>query len=271
MEDEVHVKAPIRRSSKWRLESKTAIVTGGTKGIGRAVVDELVALGARVITCSRNIKELSTIESEIRQAGGNVVGIQADVSTYEGRENFMEAASETLGSSPLDILVNNVGTNIRRPTTELYTAQEYETVMSTNFTSAFHLSQIARPKLQNGSSITFISSVAGGPKAMSSGTPYAASKAAMNQVTRNLACEWGGDGIRVNAVAPWYTKTPLAMTVLKEEEFSRKVIDHTPLRRVAEPEEVANLVVFLSMPASSYITGQVIQIDGGYSVMGLYV
>eukprot|EP00954_Amorphochlora_amoebiformis_P003987 309682-Amorphochlora_amoeboformis.AAC.1 len=162
--------APIRRSSKWRLESKTAIVTGGTKGIGRAVVDELVALGARVITCSRNIKELSTIESEIRQAGGNVVGIQADVSTYEGRENFMEAASETLGrlkyvyhtwrywwlmcafligSSPLDILVNNVGTNIRRPTTELYTAQEYETVMSTNFTSAFHLSQIARPKLQN--------------------------------------------------------------------------------------------------------------------------
>lgn len=95
-------------------------------------------------------------------------------------------------------------------------------------------------------------------------------KAAMNQLTKNLCCEWGPDGIRVNAVSPWYTLTPLAQQVLQDKEYEAMVLSRTPLKRVAKPDEVSGLVAFLSGPAGTYITGQNIAVDGGYSVMGMY-
>mmetsp|Transcript_19522 Transcript_19522/g.30997 ORF Transcript_19522/g.30997 Transcript_19522/m.30997 type:complete len:110 (+) Transcript_19522:642-971(+) len=106
---------------------------------------------------------------------------------------------------------------------------------------------------------------------MFSGSVYSATKAAMNQFTKNLACEWGRDGIRVNCIAPWYTKTPLANQVLKDKVFEQNVIARTPMGRVGEPEEVANAVAFLALPAASYITGQTLAVDGGYSVLGFYM
>lgn len=170
----------------------------------------------------------------------------------------------------LNILVNNAATNIRKPTTD-YTAEDFSYVMATNFESAYNLCQLAHPLLKSSGmgNIIFISSVAG-VVALVGGTIYAASKGAMNQITKNLACEWAKDGIRVNSVSPWYIRTSLVDHLLKNKEFSENVIARTPLRRVGEPEEVSSLVAYLCLPAASYITGQIISVDGGMTVNGFY-
>ncbi|CAI0393048.1 unnamed protein product [Linum tenue] len=135
--------------------------------------------------------------------------------------------------------------------------------MGTNLESAFHLSQLAHPLLKNseGASLVFMSSVAG-VASVSFGS------GAMNQLTKNLACEWAKDNIRVNSVAPWFTTTPLVESHLEDKKFEESVIGRTPMRRVGKAEEVASLTAFLCMPASSYITGQTVCVDGGMSVHG---
>ncbi|MCD7469105.1 hypothetical protein HAX54_007901 [Datura stramonium] len=168
----------------------------------------------------------------------------------------------------LDILINNVGTNIWKSTVE-YTAEDYDHMMATNLESSFHMCQLAHPllKLCGAGSIVFMSSVAG--LVHLSGTSiYGATKGAMNQLTRNLACEWAKDGIRVNGVAPWYINTPLTQHVLEDKAFMEGVISRTPLKRPGEVEEVSSMVAYLCLPAASYVTGQVIAVDGGFTVYG---
>jgi Tropinone reductase 1 len=213
-------------SSFWRLDSKTALVTGGTKGIGAAIVTQLASLGCRVLTCSRNGEELVSCLREWNELHGlDVHGIVADVSTAEGRE-ILRQEIETKFDGKLDVLVNNVGTNIRKKTVE-YTNDDYDYIMRTNLQSVYELTKICYPYLNKvtssddnkiTSSIVHIGSVAG-VTCIKSGTIYAMTKAAMGQLTGNLACEWGPSGIRVNCVAPWYINTPLAQQVLKDEAF----------------------------------------------------
>jgi tropinone reductase I len=291
----------------WSLPSgTTAVVTGGTKGIGKAIVEGLASqhqhhqshgVGCSVLTCSRNKEELDQCLEEWKSKGYNVHGVQADVSTKQGREILMDEIRQWLKqqqqqkgdddddddddtSSPLqlDILVNNVGTNIRKPSVE-YTDDDIETIWNTNFHSMFDLTMKCYPLLKRSrttttttstsSTVINIGSVAG-VTCMKSGTPYAATKAAMNQLTGNLACEWGPDLIRVNAVTPWYINTPLAQQVLKDESYRKSVLDVTPLGRVGEPDEVAGLCVFLCLPIAGWITGQVISVDGGFTRNGYY-
>lgn len=192
------------------------------------------------------------------------------MATAAGRAAVVEGARAAFGGR-LDCLINNVGTNIRKPTLE-YSEADFQAVFSANLESAYFLSQACHPllKASGESCILFNSSVAGGPTALRSGTLYAMTKAAMNQLTKNLACEWAPDGIRVAAVAPWYTATPLAMQVLENKEFEAAVLERTPLRRVAQPAEVARALAFLASPAASYITGATLAVDGGYSVKGLF-
>ncbi|KAL6123667.1 PREDICTED: tropinone reductase homolog [Fragaria vesca subsp. vesca] len=247
---------------RWSLTGTTALVTGGTRGIGYAVVEELASLGAYVFTCSRNAEELERCLKEWSAKGFRITGIVCDVSVKSEREKLMEQVGVSFAGR-LNIFVNNVGTNIRKPTTE-YTFEEYSKVMSTNLESTYHLCQIAHPLLKGSGagSVVFISSVAG-LVSLGSGTIYAASKAAINQLTKNLACEWAKDNIRSNAVAPWYTRTSLVEHMLEDKKFLEEVTSRTPLNRVAEPEEVSSLVAFLCLPAASYITGQIICVDGG--------
>ena len=271
-------------SSRWGLEKGyTALVTGGSKGIGRAIVEELAGtFGCRVLTCSRSEEDLKECLGEWRASGLDIHGVVADVSTPDGRRTLLRKLDEILAkdNGKLSALINNVGTNIRKPTVD-YDDDELDFILRTNFVSMYELTKMCHFYLkrdkgdvdENGipktSSVVNIGSVAG-VTCMKSGTPYAATKAAMNQLTGNLACEWGPDGIRVNCIAPWYINTPLAKQVLKNDEYKRTVLERTPAGRVGEPYEVAGITAFLCTRAAGYITGQVISVDGGFTRNGYY-
>ncbi|GMI81757.1 hypothetical protein like AT2G29260 [Hibiscus trionum] len=259
----------IKSNNRWSLQGMAALVTGGTRGIGRAIVEELAGLGATVHTCSRNENELDQCLVEWKSLGFEVSGSICDVSIRAQRESLMEKVS-SLFDRKLNILVNNVGTNIRKPMVDL-TAEEVSTLLATNFESVFNLCQLAYPllKASGSGSVVFTSSVSGFVS-LKSMSLQGATKGAINQLTKNLACEWAKDNIRSNAVAPWYIRTSMVEQVLSNKEYLEEVYSRTPLRRLGDPTEVSSLVAFLCMPASSYITGQIICVDGGMSVNGFY-
>ncbi|URE44445.1 Tropinone reductase [Musa troglodytarum] len=254
-------------AGRWSLLGATALVTGGTKGIGHGIVEELARLGAAVHTCSRNEADLNKCLQKWEAEGFKVTGSICDVSSPAERETLMEKVRSTFDGR-LDILVCNAGTGILKPAT-LQTPEDYRYVMSINLDSAFHLSQLAYPllKASGRASIVFISSVVGF-MAVDYLSVYGASKGALNQLTRSLACEWAGDNIRTNCVAPGTIRTPLTEQGLQNDDFVKKETHRIPLGRVGEPEEVAALVAFLCLPASRYISGQVICADGGRTVNG---
>ena len=247
--------------SLWSLSGQRALVTGGTKGIGEAIVRQFVALGASVFIIARDNDLLQQQLADYRQQGHQVEGLAADVSQPGVAAQIVDAVKAVWNS--VDILVNNAGTNIRKPTAE-YSPVEYEHIINTNLRSAYELSQATYPllKVSGAGKLIFVSSVSG-LSHTSSGSLYGMTKAALLQLTRNLAVEWAPDQIRVNAVAPWYINTPLATPVLTNPEKLAGILKRTPMNRIGEPEEVASVVSFLSMPASSYVTGQTIAVDGG--------
>lgn len=293
---------------RYSLAGKNCLVTGGTKGIGSGIVEELGRHGANVFTCARTDADLTEAIDRWTAAGLQVSGVVADCSKQEDREKLVQSCQEHFGGQ-LDVLVNNVGTNIRKATVD-YSSEEFDFLMNTNFKSCFHLSQLCHPLLKKASALrvetynkdrrretaitkafgehegdeeedleveeeTHYSSIINIGSASSTipdrtGSIYAATKAAMDMLTKNLACEWAKDNIRVNSVSPWYIATDLALQVLKNETFKAEVLGRTPMRRVGDIKEVAATVSYLAMPASNYITGQIVSVDGGYTINGLH-
>lgn len=241
----------------WNLQGKTALITGGSKGIGKAIVEEFLSLGANVIAVARSQNSLDEL---VKSCDSEKLTIfTTDLSTSAGVAAIIGRLTN------LDILVNNVGMNIRKKYAD-YEDEEFATVMDTNLNSFYKLTKACYPLLKTAKgSVISIASVAG-MNHLKSGVIYGMTKAAMIQFTKNIAVEWAADSIRVNAVSPWYIHTPLTEGVLGNEDFLKEVISRTPMKRVGEPKEVAAAVAFLAMQKASYITGQNIAVDGGFIV-----
>lgn len=250
----------------WRLDGRRALITGASRGIGWATARVLAERGAELWLMARGEAELDERVAELRDRGAVVHALPCDLAEAEDRRRAvarLEDATETL-----DILVNNAGFNIRKPAVELSDA-DVEAVLRTNLLGAFELTRALYGPLRHADAgcVVNVSSVAGHTH-LRTGVAYAMSKAGMNQMTRNLACEWAADGIRINAVAPWYIDTPLAGQVLSDPDYLDEVLARTPMNRIGRPEEVAATIAFLCMPSAGYITGQVLAVDGGFSVYG---
>ncbi|KAI3938690.1 hypothetical protein MKW92_018375 [Papaver armeniacum] len=256
-------------SLRWSIKGKTALVTGATKGIGHAIVEELAGFGAAVHITSRNENDIEQCLGNWREKGYTVTGSVSDASVPADREKLIETVSSVFGGQ-LNILVNNVGIAVYKHTVD-YTNEDDAKVIATKFDSGYYLSKLAHPllKASGSGSIVFITSVAG-VVAVPMASTYAACSGAIHQITKNLACEWAKDKIRANSVAPWFIRTEFAGSVRRVEGVEDYVKARTPMRRIGNPDEVSSLVAFLCLPSASYITGQVICVDGGFTVNGFF-
>jgi NAD(P)-dependent dehydrogenase (short-subunit alcohol dehydrogenase family) len=249
-------------SSLFDLTGKKALVTGASRGIGRAIALGLAAAGADVALASRDADRLEGVRAEVESAGGSAVVLPTDVSDADAVRGMVEQALERLGG--VDVLVNNAGgSSFMGPFTDMR-FRGWEKVMRLNVESVVHATQALAPHLlERGSgSIINIASVAGltGSPALAA---YGASKAALVSLTKTLAIEWGSAGVRVNALCPGWTATDLNKDMWGNEQMSAALMARVPLARWAKPEEMVGPAVFLASDASSYVTGQVLVADGG--------
>lgn len=249
----------------FSLENQLAVVTGGTKGIGRAIALAYAEAGADVILIARSQKDLDSTKEIIQSLGREAFTIKKDIKEYQEIINEVET---NRGERPIDIWVNNAGINIRSEA-ENVTESEWDTIVSTNMKSAFFLSQYAGSimKKEKRGKIINISSV-GGHMALRTGVVYAMTKSALIQMTKNLALEWGKHQINVNAIGPWYFPTSLTEQLLRDKEYVQDILERTPLKRIGKLEELSGAAVFLASDAGNYMTGQTLFVDGGMTIYG---
>ena len=247
-----------------QLVNKIALVTGGTKGIGRATVLELCKEGAHTVIASRNGNEGAQFVDELTAQGFKASYVQADVGTMTDIKKMVEEVVAKNGQ--IDILVNCAGVNIRKPIEE-YNEEDWDYMVNINMRGTFFTCQeVGKVMIEKGikGSIINVGSIQNEEVLPERGI-YAGTKGAVKQFTKAFAVEWAKYGIRVNAIAPAFINTPLVSTVLSDPKWNELIISRTPMGRAGNPEEVANLILFLASDKSSYITGTNMMVDGGWT------
>ncbi len=243
------------------------IITGSSRGIGRATAETLSTRGYAVVVSSRNLESCEAVAQSLRQAGGEAVAIACHIGHEEQLAALVDKTVEHYGR--LDGMVMNAASNPVYGPSDQVDQKAFDLIMRNNVFGAMRLAHLARPHLQQApaAAIALVSSIAGQLGNRFIGV-YGMSKAAEDQLVRNLALELGPEGIRVNAVAPGLVKTDFAQALLDDERMVRYFESTTPLRRLAEPDDIARVIAFLVGPDSGWLSGQVITADGGLSVTG---
>lgn len=246
----------------YDLTGKVAIVTGGTKGLGYGIVMALAYYGAKVVVTSRHQDDCDSVAKEVVEMGGEAIGIKTDVQVKEELDRLVEKTVEKYGK--IDIMVNNAGVAITKPMLSM-TEAEYDTVLDSNLKSVFFGSAAAAREMikqGHGGRIINMASMGGlvGTKNIST---YGASKAAVLNLTKGMAIEFGKHNITVNSICPGYVKTALNAEVLENPQFKEKMFTRIPLKRWGEVQEVAAIVLFLASDFSGIMTGSHLVADMG--------
>lgn len=247
------------------LSDRVALVTGGGRGIGRAIAIELANAGAAVVPSARSTDEIEAVAEEIRDDGGDALAVPADVTDADAVADAVERAAAEFGS--IDVVVNNAGFNpddaLGRP--EEVSAESFDRVVEVNLNGAHRVAAAAADALleSDGGSVINVASV-GGLVGLPRQHPYVASKHGLVGLTKSMSLDWAPE-VRVNAVAPGYVATELTEELRENDQLRRSIVERTPLDRFAEPAEIAGPAVFLASDAASYVTGSVIAADGGWT------
>jgi NAD(P)-dependent dehydrogenase (short-subunit alcohol dehydrogenase family) len=238
-----------------------ALVTGASRGIGRALALAVGAAGATVACAARSEEQVQATAAEIRRAGGAAEAFRLDVTSTADVNAQVRAVAQALG--PIEILVNNAGMTVQKKTLEV-TDAEWDLMLATNLTSMFRCARAVAPSMitRGWGRIVNVGSMWG-----KLGVPryaaYCVSKAGVDALTRCLAVEWARHGIRVNCLAPGYVRTDFSTEPMADERLRSLILSKIPVRRLADPEEMGPLVVYLASPASEFMTGQTVYLDGG--------
>ncbi len=253
-------------SDRFVLEGRVALVTGASRGIGRTLALALGGAGATVACAARSADQLEMIVTRVREAGGTAHAFRLDVTRSEEVSAVVPAIERALG--PIEILMNNAG-RIMEKNTEEMTDHEWETMLATNLTSMFWCARaVAPPMIARGRGKIINIGSMWGRVGVSRHTAYCVTKAGVDALTRCLAVEWARHGIQVNCLAPGYMATDFNQEALADEKMRRRILSRIPARRVGEPDEVGPLAVYLASPASNFMTGQTLYLDGGQGIAG---
>jgi NAD(P)-dependent dehydrogenase (short-subunit alcohol dehydrogenase family) len=253
--------------SRFRLDHKVAVVTGGTSGLGKSIALALSAMGADVIPVGRDIDRVEQAASEIASQGSRTLAIAADVTKLDEIDALIQAVVKEFGR--IDVLVNSAGTHLKKPAFEV-NSEEWDQIQDTNLKATFFVCQrVARVmRDQGGGSIINLSSVASFTDFAETAV-YGSSKAAVDKLTASLACEWAPFGIRVNAIAPGVFVTPMNEKLVVNSERGRRILERTPMGRFGTLDEIQGAAVFLASESARFITGVVLPVDGGFLARGI--
>ena len=246
------------------LTGRTALVTGASRGLGKALALGLARAGAELALCARDLEALAATRTEARALGVRAEVFAMDVLRPESVREAVDAALRAFGK--IDVLVNDAGVNVRKPTLEL-APEEWDLVLDTNLKGYFLVARAvgAHMVARGQGKVIHVSSIFGAV-GMENQLAYACSKGGVVQMTKVMALEWARHGVRVNAIAPTYFETPLVAALRKDPERFRFISERTPMGRWGQPEELEGTVVYLASPASDFVTGQTIYVDGGWTI-----
>jgi NAD(P)-dependent dehydrogenase (short-subunit alcohol dehydrogenase family) len=251
----------------FNLDGKVALITGSSRGIGRAIAEAMAAFGARVVVSSRKRQACEEVRDEIAKKGGEAIVVPCNIGDKGELENLVDETKKAFGK--IDILVCNAAVNPHFGPSQEIPDAAFDKVMTSNVRSNHWLCQMTIPAMaeRGGGAVIIVSSI-GGLKGSSRLGAYAISKAADMQMARNLAVEWGPRNVRVNSIAPGLVRTDFARALWENPDIYERTVRTYPLRRIGEPNEIAGAAVFLASAAGSFTTGQTIVVDGGATIAG---